>query len=147
MNSTVPQSDSIVRDHTRAAILALTLALLAVVSYVLIRRIEADNPRRSYLERQWASVAEGVPGSAVVALLGPPDEERDVRDFVPAEDAPTGAAADSPSAPQSFYTCVHERVWYAAPAERAGDVYLICEDPQGIVRRKSHGRAFNLRSY
>jgi hypothetical protein len=119
------------------------LALLTGVSYLFVRGIERDNPRRDYLERLWPSVAEGVPASTAIQLLGAADEEREVRELVSAGDTSSRAR----SAPGEFHTCVRERVWYVSPAERSGHAYMLCEDRQGIVRRKKQGMAFDLKSF
>ncbi len=130
----------------RAVYIALTLALLVGASWVgmfylaAARTEQPFNPRRSQFPELWKSVARGVPLADVVKIMGPPDSRREEIEHIP-------ECAD-PCAPPcgDFHTCVIEYEWMLTPETESGEVYSVCADAEGIVRRASKGMRFRLNS-
>lgn len=134
----------------QGAAVFLGISLMVGVSYFVVRRIERQNPRRDSLKQLWASVVVGAHLTAVIETLGVADDQRQVHDMIaacPEVSEPCTPGEPSPPPCKEFHTCVREYSWYVVPSERSGEVYTACVDSSGIVRRTSHGMAFNLRSW
>jgi hypothetical protein len=143
--SSRPAADLVV-GLWRAAFIGFLLVLFSGTSWLLIRAREGspaqpgDNPMRSQCASIWQSVAEGQSEADVIRRMGAPDEQRKQFERI----ADCAGTCDTPC--DRFHTCVQEYEWASAPEPEWASIYLVCVDARGIVRRRSSGMRFNLRS-
>ncbi len=125
-----------------AVLVGLSLALLCGASLMalLTQQSWPNEPRRRSFAVLWPTVTEGLTLPEVVARLGPADETEPAFERVPAGSDPCTAGAAS-----VFHTCVQTHRWYSSVVAEQADVYSVCTDTAGIVRRANQGTAFQLR--
>jgi hypothetical protein len=114
----------------RAAVLFGAFLLIGATGFLTVLSLEESNPRRIVMTEGWGAVREHESTAEALVALGRPDKDETVHDVV-----------------DGRYTCVRELTWYTWPDEQSGKSYHVCLDAANIVRRKSEGMAFNLRTW
>jgi hypothetical protein len=130
----------------QATFIGLTLVLLsgsawfAIVYRFGLSPEPPENPRRPKFAELWASVKDGAQLSAALDIMGPPDRRREQAEQVRDCACPCTLPCDT------YHTCVVEYEWLSSLRAEAGDVYSLCADADGVVRRTSRGMQFQLNS-
>jgi hypothetical protein len=72
--------------------------------------------------------------------MGPPDEERETWELVPACEQQGPGVSSIPCTVN--HICVQEYTWYLWQDTQSGAVYTGCADAHGVLRKKTKGWAF-----